>query len=263
MPDFDRRGLFAVGIALVFALGAIAYAGYLGSQAPVSGGRSQVAAIQSPAASPSPSLSPSPSPTVRSIAFLGDSWTLGAGTTCGARCGFAEIAASQLGMMASEDAVAGTGYANGGGTSIPGPDPFGARVAHFESLKPDIAVIAGGQSDSVFLPAAVQKAATPLIAKLRQDLPHTSIMVIGPFSASGQPSPQLLATRNAIQAAAKANSVAFIDPIAEKWITGSHNQPASGNAPQYIGPDGLNPSIDGYKYLADRLVADLKQLKLG
>jgi lysophospholipase L1-like esterase len=60
---------------------------------------------------------------------------------------------------------------------------------------------------------------------------------------------------------ANSNGVLFIDPIAEQWITGVQNQPGSGNAPQYIAADGLNPTAEGHKHLADRLVADLRRLR--
>jgi len=197
------------------------------------------------------------------MAFLGDGWTAGAGTTCGPPCGFAEMTATQMGMKPAEDAVAGTGFSNGGGSTIPGPDTFAARLARFEALKPDFAILAGGQADSAFVQPNVQRAATALIGKMRQELPMTYILVIGPFATSGQPSAQLLATRDVIAAAAKANGVSFVDPIAEQWITGVQSQPASGNAAQYISADGANPTPEGHKYLAQRLVADLRQLKVG
>jgi len=272
--EFDRRGLYVVAVALVISMMSIAYAGYLGAESRKATANSRSAVFQSPSApplataapspgaSPSPGPSPSPSASPRTIAFLGDGWTLGAGTTCGPGCGFAELAAANLGMKANEDAVAGTGYSNGGGSTIPGPDTFAARLAHFESFKPDVAVIAGGQNDATFVQPNVQRSANALLARLKQDLPQTSVVVVGPFATRGQPSAQLLATRDVIAAAAKANGVTFIDPIAEHWIVGVQNQPGSGNAPQYIGADGVNPNADGYKYLADRLVADLRQLKV-
>ena len=273
MPDFDRRGLYVVAMALVISLSAIGYAGYVGDQARrASGPRVTVATLVSPSpttdatASPAASapLSPSATPatSTKTIAFLGDGWTLGAGTTCGPGCAFAELAAGQLGMKANVDAVAGTGYSNGGGATIPGPDTFAARLAHFESFKADIMIVAGGQNDASFVQANVQRSANGLLARLHQDLPQASVVVIGPFSTSGQASSSLLATRDVIAAAARANGVTFIDPIAEQWITGVQSQPASGNAAQYIGSNGADPTVDGYKYLADRLVADLKQLKL-
>ena len=249
--EIDRRGLFAVGIALLMSISAIAYAGYLGSQARKAGATVPIIAISptptilaSP--SPSPSAAPSPSPPMRTMAFLGDSWTLGDS--------FAAATAAQVGMTYRADAVAGTGYANGGGPTTPGPDPFSSRTTRFEAFSPDVAVIAGGQSDSTWNSTTVEKDATGLLAKLKQDLSHATIVVVGPFSSSGQPAPTLLATRDAISNAAKASGLALIDPIAEQWVTNA-------NAAQYVGPDG-NPTAEGHKYLASRLVADLRQLKL-
>lgn len=251
--EIDRRGLFAVGVALLMSISTIAYAGYLGSQSRLANAPASLIPAPSPSASPLITPSPAASQPARSIAFLGDSWTLGEGTDCTTKCSFAALTASQVGMTLKADAVAGTGYANGGGPTTPGPDPFGSRAGRFEALAPDVAIIAGGQSDSSWNPTTVQKAAGALMAKLKQDLPRATIVVVGPFSA-GQPSPTLLATRDAILAAAKATGLFFVDPIADQWITGA-------TAAQYIGPDGQNPNAAGHKYLADRLVAALKQLK--
>ncbi|MGI8610430.1 MAG: SGNH/GDSL hydrolase family protein [Candidatus Dormibacteria bacterium] len=258
---FDRRGLFAIGVALVFAIGAVVYAGYLGSQAPRVGNSAAlpVRTLESPAV-PTPSPSPSSLLSGKSIAFLGDGWAIGAGTNCGEPCGYADLAASQLEMKVNVDGIAGTGYSNGGGTSVPGPNPFSTRLTHFESFKPDIAVLAGGQADAAFVQTNVQQAASALMATLKQDMPATRIVVLGPFAPSGQPSAQLLSTRDSIQAAAKSTGLTFIDPLAEQWITGTQGKVGSGNAPQYIAADGQNPTVDGHKYLADRLVADLKQV---
>jgi len=271
--EIDRRGLVVVAVALLCSLAAITYAGYANSRARHSAAPGSTAAVlgsstpavtgaQSPLPSAAPSAQPSPSAPTRAIGFLGDGWMLGAGTPCGAPCGFAELAAKELGLRPVEDAIAGTGYSNGGGSTIPGPDPFGSRLAHFESLKPDIVVIAGGQADAPFTQANIKASTTALFNRIKQDLRGTPVVVIGPFSATGPASAEALSARDTIQAAATAAGFLFVDPIDEQWITGSQNAPGSGNAPQYISGNGLDPTPEGHKYLAGRLSAALRKLKV-
>ena len=53
----------------------------------------------------------------------------------------------------------------------------------------------------------------------------------------------------------------FIDPLAERWVTGSRDS-GTGNAPQYILKDDTHPNPAGHQYFADRLATDLRKLGL-
>jgi phospholipase/lecithinase/hemolysin len=77
----------------------------------------------------------------------------------------------------------------------------------------------------------------------------------------GDPPPQALSIRDAIQSASTVAQVPFIDPLQEKWITGSVRH-GTGNAPEYIRADGIHPTGAGSRYLGSRFVSALQRLGL-
>ena len=50
----------------------------------------------------------------------------------------------------------------------------------------------------------------------------------------------------------------FIDPLAERWLTGDPTDAASGNAAKWISEDNTHPTLEGQAYLADRLIRELR-----
>jgi len=67
--------------------------------------------------------------------------------------------------------------------------------------------------------------------------------VIGPPWVNGNPPGYIVTDRDAVNAAAHAAGVGFVDPLAEGWFTG--------DAAAFIGPDGIHPTDQGHRYLAD------------
>lgn len=126
---------------------------------------------------------------------------------------------------------------------------------------PDLVVISGGHNDRRHPAQDVGQAALQLLDTVRQRWSTTRLVLIGPMWGGGDVPEEVLAIRDAMAQVAAEKKVPFIDPLQEKWITGDRKE-GTGNAPQFILPDGTHPTAAGARHIAECLVADLKKLKL-
>ncbi|GAA2572805.1 SGNH/GDSL hydrolase family protein [Actinomadura fulvescens] len=208
------------------------------------------------------------------VMVLGDSYTVG---ERGSRpeATYAPAAARLLGWQVVTAGKAGTGFVangtrrqkgghtNGSGTARSVGQPF---LTLFESQlgwrpAPDLLIISGGHNDRKYPAEQSGQAARELLARAKQRWPGTQVVVIGPIWGNDTPPTTALAVRDALSAVARELKVPFIDPIAEQWITGNRAT-GTGNAAGYIQADGVHPTIEGHRYLATRLVNDIKRLGL-
>jgi lysophospholipase L1-like esterase len=204
---------------------------------------------------PPPSASPARAPVVM---FLGDSYTTGGRETPAERT-YAADAARDLGWQVIIGGLGGTGFVAPGATKEPFDVLFQRQLAWRPA--PDMVIVSGGHNDQKYAPAQVATAAESLFNKIRRQWPGTRVVLIGPMWGSGAPDPAALEIRDALAVTARRLSVPFIDPLAQKWITGDRKS-KTGNAADYILRDGIHPSAAGHRYLATRLVADLRRLGL-
>lgn len=192
------------------------------------------------------------------VAFLGDSYTAGIGNTTKDQT-YAAFTAQKLGWQVIVAGQAGTGLL------APGHDDntFGRLYEKQLAWRPapDMVIIAGGHNDWPYPPQLEQTAATKLLGELRQRWPSTHLVMVGPMWGNADPRTEALGIRDALKSVAKEESVPFIDPLAEQWVTGSRDS-GTGNAPSYILGDDTHPNAAGHRYFADRLAADLRKLGL-
>jgi len=209
------------------------------------------AVLPAPAATATPVRAPI-------VMFLGDSYTTGGTETLPERA-YAAGTARDLGWQVIIGGLGGTGFVAPGGTHEPFDVLFERQLAW--RPMPDMVIVAGGHNDRQYAPSRVAAAAEALFAKIRQLWPGTRLLLIGPMWGNGAPDPAVLEIRDALGVVARTLKIPFIDPLGGKWITGDRASHA-GNAGQYIQRDGVHPNIDGHKYLAVRLVAELRRLGL-
>jgi lysophospholipase L1-like esterase len=191
------------------------------------------------------------------VMFLGDSYTVGDRGVL-PESTFASGAARLLGWQVIVGGRAGTGFVRGiGGAAYLGlfESQLGWRPA------PDLLIVSGGHNDWRYPGPQVADAARVLLERARQRWPGTHIVLMGPLWGSGSPPPGAMAVRNALKALAGRIGLPFVDPIGERWITGDQAT-GTGNATRFIKRDRTHPTPAGHRYVATRLVADLKRLGL-
>ncbi|WP_395106697.1 SGNH/GDSL hydrolase family protein [Actinomadura sp. SCN-SB] len=192
------------------------------------------------------------------VMFLGDSYTVG---ERGRRPEdtYAAATARLLGWQPVLGGRGGTGFV--AGTRI--RQSFGMLFEGQLGWRPapDLLIVSGGHNDWPYPPRQVAAAADDVLDRARKRWPTTRIAFVGPLWGSGSPPRAALAIRDALRQVAQRHGVPFIDPIAERWITGDRRRNA-GNAVRYIRPDGIHPTDQGHRYIAARLAADLERLGL-
>ncbi|MQY03268.1 SGNH/GDSL hydrolase family protein [Actinomadura macrotermitis] len=192
------------------------------------------------------------------VMFLGDSYTVGERGALPENT-YASATARLLGWQVVVGGRGGTGFV---ATGLRG-QTFGAM---FESQlgwrpAPDLLVVSGGHNDARYPAARAGAGARELLGRAGQRWPGTRQVLIGPLWGNERPSAAVLAVRDALRGVAGELRVPFVDPIAERWITGDHRD-GTGNARRYIKPDGVHPTVPGHRYLASRLAQDLRRLGL-
>ncbi|GEA86658.1 SGNH/GDSL hydrolase family protein [Cellulomonas cellasea] len=260
-PTLPRRVAVPLAALAVVAVGTAGWAllgpGRSSSQADDAPSRTATAtpAPASPAAtSAPPSAGPTtlPDPDAPSIAFFGDSLTVGVGAP--PERGYAWQTAEALGWpIAVVDGVGGSGFL-APGEGEPMPD----RVDDVVAAAPEVVVVAGGSNDAFrgYEPAQVQAAATQLLTELRTGLPDATVVVLGPFVSVLLGGTQEDAMTAAVRGAAEAAGVPFLD-AAE--LVGSATSGRQGLRP-YLSADGLHPNETGYGVLAGALAERLPPL---
>lgn len=192
---------------------------------------------------PIPTFSFDGEPERETVAFIGDSFTEGAGSSTTTReYRWSTLVSDELGWVEKNFAVGGTGYVNGG----PADAPFHTVVPEVVATEPDIVVVAGGGNDQWSEPAEVEDAAGDLFATLRSELPDAQIIVISPWWHTEPPAsmPDLI---EAVRSAAEADGATFVD-------TG---QPLQGHR-EWLSGDGIHPNDEGYAVLADAVLDALR-----
>lgn len=205
----------------------------------------------SPAARPAAARSPV-------VVFLGDSYTAG-GTYAPPQRTYAAGTAHLLGWQVVIGGRAGTGFVAPGRTKEPFQLSFERQLAWRPA--PDLVIVAGGHNDRKAPLFQTAAAARSLLARITATWPKTPVVVIGPFWGTGRPTTKILAIRDVLQTVAGEVRYPFIDPLAEKWITGSQRK-GTGNAARYILRDQIHPNTAGHHYFAARLAAHLRRLGL-
>jgi lysophospholipase L1-like esterase len=196
--------------------------------------------LHAAAATASPSAPPQVHQ-VHTVAFIGDSWTVGEGTT--GLNGYAALASEQLGWLDRPLGVGGSGYDQPGGPSAGAT--YDQRVDHAVIGAPDVIVVEGSLNERRSTPEALFAAADQTFAHLKAAAdPHTKILVLGATYSPGTPNATIDWINASIKAAADRHGLQFVDPAAERWL--DPDDPS-----EWYNPD--HPNDAGAQIVADRL----------
>jgi len=173
------------------------------------------------------------------MVVLGDS--IASGTPIGGQGvnGWPAIVAQRLGLLSLLSAQPGTGYTkdSAAGSAYP------ARVNEVIALRPSILIVEGSRNDVDA--AATKRVAIQVLTKLRAALPQAQILVIGPFYLDTKDS-RTTPINEAVKAAAVSLHLPYVDTLKARWFTGS--------AHRFVGSDGIHPTDEGHRYLANLIV---------
>ncbi|SEG85904.1 Lysophospholipase L1 [Thermomonospora echinospora] len=191
-------------------------------------------------------------PHVPVVFMLGDSYTAGI-TSVPPEQTYAGETARRLGWQVVIAGYAGTGFVSRGRIGKDFAALYEAQLAWRPA--PDMVVVSGGHND-VYYPYRVGPAANRLLTTIKSRWPKTHVVLVGPLWG-GDPPPQALRVRDTLRGTAATLQVPFIDPLAERWITGNIHR-RTGNARRFILRDGTHPTAAGNRHIAERLVAGLR-----
>jgi acyl-CoA thioesterase-1 len=192
-------------------------------------------------------------PRTDSLLVIGASYTAGWGST-NPRLDYAHRLGAALGWKTVINAEPGAGYLS---TGNDGHGSFPEQVRALPAdLRPGLVVIQGGRDDDGASGAREYAAAIHTIELVRARFGDPQIVLLGDIPAQLPVGRSAIAISAALQRAARAEGVPFINPIRQHWMTAK-------NLPGFRSDVPGHPDDAGHAYIAYRLAADLQQLSHG
>lgn len=191
-------------------------------------------------------------------AFLGDSYTFGVGATQPTD-GYAYLVARAEGWTARVVGLPGSGYVR---VAIRDHENIAAGLSAVIAAQPRVVIVASGHNDAMPHVPYTQTGAAALrdLRALRAALPQATIVVLGPIWLNGFPDRKALYVNHAIHLAQeRVPGTLWIDPIAQRWFTGSWVK-RTGDDRTMINYAAGHPNNRGYRHIASLLEADLREL---
>lgn len=170
-------------------------------------------------------------PLARNVAFLGDSYTEGAGSSSDRQNRWTTIVSRSLGWSETNFGVGGSGYVQG--------DVYANRVPQIIEKGATIVIVSGGRNDVRMPLEKVEANTTATFQQIRAGLPEATIIAVSPWWDDDAEPEGLADVAAAIKAAVESVGGVYIEA----------GQPLSGNAALLSG-DGVHPNDEGYAALA-------------
>jgi lysophospholipase L1-like esterase len=187
------------------------------------------------------------------VLFVGDSFTAGA-VLQDAHDAYPELIARKTNWDLHVDAQGATGFiADGQGTGNGDTSRLVDRLAADKQNFPriNLLIVDAGRNDLSYPPEDIANAISEYLTRARKQWPDSKIVEIFPAFVSSTPvdsRPQLL---NKVSTSVFAVDGTLVDPYAEDWY--ANIDTAS------LVIDGVHPDPRGNAYIADRLIASLRQ----
>jgi lysophospholipase L1-like esterase len=193
---------------------------------------------------------------IRSLAVIGDSYSQGTPLGGLGSRSWPALVADHYGATLTSTAITGRGYLNPGHNNPGRTFPEQAREI-VSTWDGDVLIVFGSRNDSSrrFTPD-VQEVAEQTLTYLKDELPDTRIVVIGPawpaqFPPGGDPE----ANREAVRAAAQSvPDVVYVDPMEEPWFSERNGV--------LVARDQGHFTDAGHRYLSEKIIAVLDRTVL-
>jgi lysophospholipase L1-like esterase len=128
---------------------------------------------------------------------------------------------------------------------------FVDQVRRFVGPKDRVVVISGSRNDIVANPVDVRAAAAETYELVQSLAPDATLLVVGPTFGKFEPTPEMLATRDAVKDAASAAGAAFADPLELRWFNTGE--------PGLIGADNVHLTDLGHQRMSEYLTPAFAQ----
>ena len=196
---------------------------------------------------------PEPAPTVRvdGVAVIGESYT--AGTPRGGLQGKNWTELARIAMITPESEPVLTLSGRGGsGYVVTGPQgtTFLSEVPNVVRSEAKLVVVSGSRNDMAQPADTVREAAAATYAAAKLAAPSAKLLVVGVPWVNEQVPARVSATNDAVAEAAAEAGATFVDPLAEGWFFGK--------AAALIGADGVHPTDEGHRYLAEKITPHIQ-----
>lgn len=165
------------------------------------------------------------------VAFLGDSYTEGAGSSKDRTHRWSTTVSNSLGWSETIIAIGGTGFVSG--------DNYVNQLPRVVATGADVVVISGGRNDVDELIEDVKRNAMQVLGGVRAGLPEARIIVLSPWWDDDEAPDRLTDVASAMSDAAASVGAEFIDsgqPLADR--------------PDLMSADGIHPNDAGYAAIA-------------
>ncbi len=185
------------------------------------------------------------------VLIVGDSYTQGVGDDDASNgLGWAPEAAAALGWQATVDGRGGSGYVN---PTTYSAGTFASRLWRHPANGYDLIVIQGSSNDQHYSATVLAGAVNMTLRTVRRRYPSAKVVMVGPTNPYGNTANY--ATVDAkLKAGAVRYGVPFVDPMVEGWFV-------AGDGAKYANQADGHPSDAGYKVIATRFVADVKEMQ--
>lgn len=182
------------------------------------------------------------------VAFVGDSYTAGAGASDPSR-NFVSLVAKHEGWQAVNLGRGGTGYiatSSQAGCGLDYCPNYQQMVPDVVARAPSVVFVSGGQNDSGRSDKDFSDAVKKLYDDLRAGLPDARIIAASPLGLDDPPSASLAARRAIVKKAVIAVGGEYLDL----------GQPL-GRHPELMADDHVHPNDEGHAAIASAIVARL------
>ena len=193
---------------------------------------------------------------VRNVVVIGDSYTGGSreggiGPSNWTMLVWNSLEANGIDVNAEVSGRGGSGYVQRG---IDGT-VFGEEASRLVRPDDDLIVFFGSINDIEQSIESVSGAASAAFGQAHATAPKARIVVIAPVwpHPGGAPA-EILRIRDVLADGAKQVGAAFVDPIAQGWLT---------NTPDLIGADNVHPNDAGHAFLAQQIGPHLRAALTG
>lgn len=196
-----------------------------------------------------PALTQAPRTNFAYVAVIGDSFTNGSSSGGRGPNGWPEIVTAILkgkgiNIKTAVAASSGSGYVKHGTT---GSVPFVNQIARVVGSQDALVVVFGSPYDQSILPGSADRLMNTVentLSEVKKAAPKAKVLVIGPAWVLPNPSPGIMQVRDIVRTQAEAQSLTFVDPLADNWFDGNS---------EMVGTNGDSPNDAGHLLMAQKI----------